>query len=108
MDELRAIVVDDEQLAREEMCFQLGRVGGVEVVAQAGNGVDAVRVIEESEPDVVLLDVQMPGLSGFEVARRLLDGKLDAHIVFVTAFDQCERRGLSAQAGRAAAARAGD
>ncbi|MGH9331444.1 MAG: LytR/AlgR family response regulator transcription factor [Vicinamibacterales bacterium] len=88
MEDLRAVVVDDEQLAREEMCFQLGRVGGVEVVGQAGNGVDAVRVIEDSEPDLVLLDVQMPGLTGFEVARRLVDRKLDAHIVFVTAFDQ--------------------
>lgn len=88
MDDLRAVVVDDEQLAREELCFQLGRVGGVEVVGQAGNGVDAVRVITDSEPDVVLLDVQMPGLTGFEVARRLLDGSVDAHIVFVTAFDE--------------------
>jgi two-component system, LytTR family, response regulator LytT len=88
MDDLRAVIVDDEQLAREELCFQLGRVGGVEVVGQAGNGVDAVRVITDSEPDLVLLDVQMPGLTGFEVARRLLDGNLDAHIVFVTAFDQ--------------------
>jgi two-component system LytT family response regulator/two-component system response regulator LytT len=88
MDDLRAVVVDDEQLAREELCFQLGRVGGVEVVAQAENGLDAVRVITDSEPDLVLLDVQMPGLTGFEVARRLLDGNLDAHIVFVTAFDQ--------------------
>jgi DNA-binding LytR/AlgR family response regulator len=88
MDDLRAVVVDDEQLAREELCFQLGRVGGVEVVGQAGNGLDAVRVITDSEPDLVLLDVQMPGLTGFEVARQLLDGNLDAHIVFVTAFDQ--------------------
>jgi two-component system response regulator LytT len=88
MDDLRAVVVDDEQLARDELCFQLGRVGGVEVVGQAGNGVDAVRVITDSEPDVVLLDVQMPGLTGFEVARRLLDGSVDAHIVFVTAFDE--------------------
>ena len=48
-----------------------------------------IRVITDSEPDLVLLDVQMPGLTGFEVARRLLDGNLDAHIVFVTAFDRC-------------------
>jgi two-component system response regulator LytT len=86
--DLRAVVVDDEQLAREEMCFQLERVGGVDVVGQAGNGVEAVKVIEHSEPDLVLLDVQMPGLTGFEVARRLVDRRVDAHIVFVTAFDQ--------------------
>jgi two-component system LytT family response regulator/two-component system response regulator LytT len=86
--DLRAIVVDDEELAREELCFQLERVGGVEVVAQAGNGDDAMRVIVDNEPDLVLLDVQMPGLTGFEVARRLVDQDVDAHIVFVTAFDQ--------------------
>ena len=63
-------------------------------------------MITDSEPDLVLLDVQMPGLTGFEVARRLLDGNLDAHIVFVTAFDQyaigsvrSQRRRLPAQAG---------
>lgn len=86
--ELRAVVVDDEQLAREELCFQLERVGGVAVVGQAGNGVEAVRVIEDREPDLILLDVQMPGLTGFEVARRLVERQLDAQIVFVTAFDQ--------------------
>lgn len=86
--DLRTVVVDDEQLAREELCFQLERVGGIDVVGQAGNGVDALRVIEDHEPDLVLLDVQMPGLTGFEVARRLVDKHVEAEIVFVTAFDQ--------------------
>jgi two-component system LytT family response regulator/two-component system response regulator LytT len=86
--DLRTVVVDDEQLAREELCFQLERVGGVDVVGQAGNGVEALRVIEDHEPDLVLLDVQMPGLTGFEVARRLVDKRVGAQIVFVTAFDQ--------------------
>jgi two-component system, LytTR family, response regulator LytT len=87
-DLLRTVVVDDEQLAREELCFLLGQAGDVEIVGQAGNGLEALRVIEEHEPDVVMLDVQMPGLSGFEVARRLLRGGIDAHVVFVTAFDR--------------------
>lgn len=86
--ELRAVVVDDEQLAREELCFLLGQLGGVEVVAQAGNGLEALRVIEEHAPDVVMLDVQMPGLTGFEVARRLLDADIESQLVFVTAYDQ--------------------
>ncbi|HET7697426.1 MAG TPA: LytTR family DNA-binding domain-containing protein [Vicinamibacterales bacterium] len=85
---LRAIVVDDEQLARDEVCFLLDQLGGVEVVAQAGNGVDALTVIEEYQPELVLLDVQMPGLTGFEVARRVVQAGMDCHIVFVTAFDQ--------------------
>jgi YesN/AraC family two-component response regulator len=63
--DLRAIVVDDEQLARQELCYLLQQFGGIEVVAQAGNGVEALNVIEEYQPDVVMLDVQMPGLTGF-------------------------------------------
>jgi len=85
---LRAIVVDDEQLARDELCFLLQQLGGVEVAAQAGNGVEALSVIEEYQPDLVMLDVQMPGLTGFEVARRVVQAGMECHIVFVTAFDQ--------------------
>ena len=86
-DVLRTVVVDDEQLAREELCFLLGQVSGISVVAQAGNGIEALRVIEEMEPDLVMLDVQMPGLTGFEVARRLLRGGNESQLVFVTAYD---------------------
>ena len=85
---IRAVVVDDEQLAREELCFLLGQIGAIEVVAQASNGLEALRMIEAEAPDLVMLDVQMPGLTGFEVARRLLRGGGDAQIVFVTAYDQ--------------------
>jgi two-component system LytT family response regulator/two-component system response regulator LytT len=85
---LRTIVVDDEQLAREELCFLLGRLETVEVVGQAGNGIEALRVIEDQAPDLVLLDVQMPGLSGFEVARRILHAGTEIQLVFVTAYDQ--------------------
>ena len=87
-DTLRTLVVDDEQLAREELCFLLGQLEGVEVVGQAGNGIEALRVIEEQGPDLVLLDVQMPGLTGFEVARRTLRAGVDTQLVFVTAYDQ--------------------
>ena len=87
-DALRAVVVDDERLAREELCYLLGKVGGVEVVGQAGNGVEALKVIESSNPDLVMLDIQMPGLTGFEVARRLVEGGADLQLVFVTAFDR--------------------
>jgi two-component system response regulator LytT len=86
--DLRAIVVDDEQLARDELGYLLGRIGGVEVVGQAGDGVEALGTIERLHPDVVFLDVQMPGLTGFEVARRMLSDPVGAHIIFVTAFDQ--------------------
>ena len=85
---LRAVVVDDEQLAREEVCFLLGGIGGVEVVGQAADGVEALDVIQAENPDLVMLDVQMPGITGFEVARRLLQAGLGAQLVFVTAYDQ--------------------
>jgi two-component system, LytTR family, response regulator LytT len=86
--DLRAVLVDDEQLARDELGYLLGRVGGVEVIGEAGNGLEALTTIDRLQPDLVFLDVQMPGLTGFEVARRLVDGGADAHIIFVTAFDQ--------------------
>src|SRR5882762_7495554 len=86
--DLKAVLVDDEQLARDEMGYLLDQVGGVEVIGQAGNGVEALTTIERLQPDVVFLDVQMPGLTGFEVARRLVGKRSLTQIVFVTAYDQ--------------------
>jgi two-component system response regulator LytT len=57
-------------------------------VGQAGNGIEALRLIEEHGPDVVLLDVQMPGLTGFEVARRIVRAGVETQLVFITAYDQ--------------------
>src|SRR5258706_9259229 len=86
---MRVLVVDDERLARDELCFQLEQLGNSEVVAQAGNGIEALAAVERHEPDLVFLDIQMPGLTGFEVARRLLqrDDESPA-LIFVTAFDR--------------------
>ena len=86
--DLRTILVDDEQLARDELGYLLGQVGGVDVIGQAGNGVEALATIDRLRPDLVFLDVQMPGLTGFEVARRMLDAGPSSHIIFVTAYDQ--------------------
>ena len=86
--DLRAVLVDDEQLARDELGFLLGQIGGVEIVGHAGNGVEALTTIERLRPDVVFLDVQMPGLTGFEVARRMLETEATSQIIFVTAYDQ--------------------
>ena len=86
--DLRAVLVDDEQLARDELGYLLGQIGGVEVLGQAGNGIEALTTIERLQPDVVFLDVQMPGLTGFEVARRMVEARAASHIIFVTAYDQ--------------------
>jgi two-component system LytT family response regulator/two-component system response regulator LytT len=86
--ELKAVLVDDEQLARDELGYLLEQVGGVQIVGQAGNGLEALTTIEKLQPDLVFLDVQMPGLTGFEVARRLVGSRAASQIVFVTAYDQ--------------------
>jgi len=85
---IRTLVVDDEDPAREELCFLLAGLAGVEVAGQAANGPEALAAIDALNPDLVLLDVQMPGLTGFEVARRLLARGNAPYVVFVTAFDQ--------------------
>jgi two-component system, LytTR family, response regulator LytT len=87
---LSAIIVDDEQLAREELAFLLKDFPEVEVVATGANGLEAMALIEKLEPDIAFLDVQMPGLDGIGLVRRLRekkDGYLP-HFVFSTAFDQ--------------------
>ena len=87
-DMMRALLVDDEQLAREELGFLLKSFPDVEVVGEASDGQAALREIDRAHPDIVFLDVQMPGLSGLEVARQLLarNGRLP-YVVFATAFD---------------------
>ena len=70
---ISALIIDDEQLAREELKYLLDSVGGVDVVAQGANGIEAVDLIEEHHPDLVFLDVQMPGQDGFAVIQRLMD-----------------------------------
>src|SRR6185437_3786580 len=98
---IRALIVDDEQLARQELEYLLRRVDDVQVVAQGKNGVEAVELIRTHQPDVVFLDVQMPGLDGFAVLKKLLDKsrKLPLpNIVFATAFDKYAVRAFEVNA----------
>jgi two-component system, LytTR family, response regulator len=96
---LSAVIVDDEQLARDELAYLLKNLGDVDVVAQGKNGVEAVNLIREHNPDLVFLDVQMPGLDGFGVIKKLLDKKLPLpKIVFSTAFDQYAVRAFEVNA----------
>jgi len=81
-------VADDEAPAREELCFLLEGMDGVTVVGRAENGPRARAMVGELTPHVVFLDVQMPGQTGFDAARALIEGRSDAHVVFVTAYDQ--------------------
>ena len=104
---LSALIIDDEQLARHELKYLLESVGGVDVVAEGANGIEAVDLIEEHHPDLVFLDVQMPGLDGFAVIQRLLDGNERRpakdtdplpQIVFATAYDQYAVRAFDVNA----------
>ena len=83
---MRILIVDDEPLARAYLAEQLGAMDDVQVIGQAGNGFEAVKMAEELPCDLLLLDVQMPKLSGFEVVE-LLAGRAPA-VVFVTAHDE--------------------
>ncbi len=116
---ISALIIDDEQLARDELKYLLDSVGGVDVVAEGANGIEAVDLIEEHHPDLVFLDVQMPGQDGFAVIQRLMErnraavaaaemrggqdgaGKPTAalpHFVFATAYDQYAVRAFDVNA----------
>src|SRR3954452_25633988 len=96
---LSAVIVDDEQLARDELAFLLKNVGDIDVVAQGKNGLEAVSLIKEHNPDLVFLDVQMPGLDGFGVIKKLLDKRVALpQIVFATAYDQYAVRAFEVNA----------
>ena len=84
-----ALIVDDEQLASEELAFQLKDFPDIEVVGTAPNGLEAVRLIEDIQPDLVFLDVQMPGLDGLGVIRKLQERKVPLpYFILATAYEQ--------------------
>jgi len=110
---LSALIIDDEKLAREELKYLLDSMDGVKVVAQGANGIEAVDLIEEHHPDLVFLDVQMPGQDGFAVIQRLVEHqrakaseaaaseKGDLHlpqIIFATAYDHYAVRAFDVNA----------
>jgi two-component system LytT family response regulator/two-component system response regulator LytT len=116
---ISALIIDDEKLARDELKYLLDSVGGVDVVGQGANGIEAVDLIEEHHPDLVFLDVQMPGQDGFAVIQRIMErnrehsraktanaagvgGEKDAaplpQFVFATAFDQYAVRAFNVNA----------
>ena len=109
---ISALIIDDEQLARDELKYLLDSVGDVDVVAQGSNGIEAVELIDQHHPDLVFLDVQMPGKDGFAVIQRLVDrnraqstkagGEKDVaplpQFVFATAYDQYAVRAFNVNA----------
>jgi len=85
---MNTLIVDDEKPAREELAYLLKSFPEINIIAQGKNGIEAVNLIRDHAPDVVFLDVQMPGLDGFGVIKKLMDRKVPVpHIVFATAYD---------------------
>ena len=98
---LRALVIDDEQLAREELRYLLESAGNVQVLDEATNGIEALEKIQRHKPDVIFLDVQMPGLDGFALIRHLMEHEQALQlpqIIFATAYDHYAVRAFDVNA----------
>ena len=91
MPEIRVLIVDDEPLIRRGLRDGLSRIEDVSVMGECGNGAEAVATILEQKPDLVLLDVQMPGCSGLEVVEQVGSERMPA-VIFVTAYDRYASR----------------
>src|SRR5665213_2082978 len=86
---ISAILVDDEKLASEELAYQLREFPDIDVIATASNGLEALKLIQDLEPDLVFMDVQMPGLDGMGVIRKLRELEIPLpYFVMATAYDQ--------------------
>jgi two-component system LytT family response regulator len=94
-DMLRVIVVDDEALARGLLRELLGAHADIEVIAECGNGFEAVKAVTEKKPDLLLLDIQMPKLDGFDVLELI---GTEVPVIFVTAYDQYAIRAFQVHA----------
>src|SRR3954452_15275334 len=92
---IRAVIVDDEELARGFLRELLRGHSEIEIVAECGNGFEAVKAVAETSPDLLFLDVQMPKLDGFEVLELIDAGPA---VIFVTAFDQYAMRAFDTHA----------
>ena len=97
MTPLRALIVDDEPLAREELRLLLEAAGGIEVLAECGNALEALPAVHRLKPDVLFLDIQMPRISGLELVGMLDPAQLP-QIVFISAYDEYALRAFDEQA----------
>ena len=95
---LKVLIVDDEPIARRILREELDSIGGIRIVGEAGDGLSALELIAHHSPDLVLLDLQMPGMGGLEVVRQLQHGEQMPAVVIVTAFDRFAIQALDAGA----------
>jgi len=95
---MRIIIVDDEPLARSRLLAMITELDAGEVIGEADNGADALRLVEQTEPDIVLLDIRMPGMDGIEVARHLAATLRPPAVIFTTAYDSHALAAIEANA----------
>jgi len=94
---IKVLIVDDERLARDRIRDILAKDPRIEIAGEARNGIEAVSQIDRLAPDLVFLDVQMPGMDGFDIIRAVGSGRMP-HIIFVTAYDQYAVRAFEVHA----------
>jgi two-component system LytT family response regulator len=94
---LKTLIVDDESLARRGLIHRLKNIADIKIVGEARNGREALKLIEEMKPDLVFLDIQMPGVSGFEVVQQLEIETMPI-ILFLTAYDEYAVRAFEVNA----------
>ncbi len=99
MADIRVLVVDDQQVVREGLATLLGLLDGIEVVATAGDGNQALALVTELDPDVVLLDLHMPGMGGVEVARELTRRRARSRVVVLTTYSDDDNVFAALRAG---------
>lgn len=95
---MKVLIVDDEPLARRRLASLLAGVDGVEVVGEAGDGAAALAAVDRLDPDLILLDIRMPGIDGLDVARRLALREVPPAVVFCTAYDEHALAAFEAEA----------
>ena len=96
---IRVVLVDDQAMVRTGLRMVLAAEPDIDVVGEAADGAAGVRVVTELKPDVVLLDVRMPGMDGLEAARRILAADLPTRVVVLTTFDEDEYVAAALRAG---------
>lgn len=95
---MKILIVDDEPLARERLLHLLTEINNTYLLIEAGNGIEAIEQVNREEPDIILMDIRMPGMSGLEATRHLMNIEQPPAIIFTTAYDEYALQAFEAQA----------
>jgi len=95
MKKIKTIIIDDERLAREELKHLLSNHDDIEVIGTAQNGLEGIKICQETSPDLIFLDISMPGMDGFEMLQKM---EHIPNVIFVTAFDEFASKAFDVKA----------